>query len=176
MADFKKIAESIAASYDARSRIVKDIAGDTQKLLQTFREQREAMAVGLRDALSKSENLRKKDFNKMMEDILALQTERENNVQQILAEFSREEEGVAVRLRELLSRGEGIRIKDFKKIISRIRKEQEKRQKEVAGKASGALLDMQKEVSNMLGNFKKEREKMANEWREAITSMKAGKN
>jgi hypothetical protein len=168
MEDLKKIAEDIAASYDARARIVGEIADDTQRLLLVFREQRENMAKTLKETLANSENLRRKDFDKMMQDILATQEERERNVKQILDDFSKEEGDVARHLRKLLKRGDEVRVGDFKKTITKIRKKQEKRQKEVASKASSELVRMQREVSGMLDNFKKEREKMASAWSEAL--------
>lgn len=165
MADLKKIAEDIAASYDERVKIVRGIAEDTQGMLREFRERREEMAKELRDILAKSESLRKKDFNTMMEDIILRQAERENGVNQILADFRQEEEMVANQLKKLLQRGEKLRIKDFKKTIAHIRQDQERRSEEVQAKARTGLTLIQGEVAKMLATFKEEREKMAAEWK-----------
>jgi hypothetical protein len=166
MSDFKKIAEDIVHSYEARARIVGGIVDDTQDLLKSFRERREEMSKGLREVLAKSENLRKKDFNRMMEDILKTQAEREDNVKQMLADFRQEEEMVSGRFRKLLMRGEKIRLRDFKKIVSQIRQDQDERQKKVKDKTFSELSTMQNEVGIMLAQFKEEREKMSTAWKE----------
>lgn len=179
MTDLKKLAEDIVASYDARIKVVKDIVGDTQRMLQNFRARREEMSSDLRDGLAKNENLRKKDFDSMMQDILAVQEERESNVRQMLSDFEKEEGLVAGGLRKLLQRGEKIRIKDFKKILAKIRNEQEKREKETSKKVSSELKEMQEEVGGMLSGFKKEREKVASEWKNMVSELsqfKKGKN
>lgn len=171
MSDLKKVAEDIASAYDARVKIVKGIAEDTQSMLKGFRERREAMAKELQDVLAKSEHLRKKDFNIMMEGILLTQAGRENVVKQILADFRQEEEMVSGQLKKLLGRGEELRVKDFKRVLARIQKNQEERQKEVRGKASSELANMQSEVAKMLTNFKSEREKMSLEWRGMVVAL-----
>jgi len=171
MSGLKEIAENIVVSYDRRMRIVNSLAEDTRNLLQSFRERREAMAKELREVLAKSENLRKKDFNKMMEEILLTQAARENTVNQILADFRQEEETVSQQLRKLLLRGEAIRVRDFKKVLARIRREQEKRRKEAGEKASAEMAEIQKKVADMLAGFKSEREKMAAEWKKVTDTL-----
>ena len=165
MEDLKKIAEDIASSYDARIQIVKGIAENTQRMAQGFQAQREAMSNDLRNTLARSEHLRKKDFNKMMEDILHTQATRENSVKQMLLDFRGEEELISKSLRKLLLKGEKIRVKDLKNILSRIRDDQARSSKGTRERISTELVDMQNEVSEMLENFRKERERVASEWK-----------
>ena len=171
MPDLKKVAEDIANAYDARVKIVRGIAEDTQSMLKGFHERREAMAKELQDVLAKSEHLRKKDFTIMMQGILLTQAGRENTVKQILADFRQEEEMVSGQLKKLLGRGEELRIKDFKRVLARIQANQEERQKEVREKASSELANMQSEVATMLANFKNEREKMSSEWKNMVAAL-----
>ena len=105
----------------------------------------------------------------MMEDILIAQKTREENVKQMLADFQDEEMKVVEGLREMLKKGEKLRLKDFKKTLSKIREEQEIRQKETPGRINVELATMRSEVQEMLENFKKEREKVASEWKEMTT-------
>ena len=58
----------------------------------------------------------------MMADIVLKQNEREEQVRKMLADFRREEEMVAEKLRGLLQKGEGIRIKDFKEMMAEIKR------------------------------------------------------
>ena len=134
------------------------------------------MSQELKEALSQHESLRKKDFDKMMEDILIAQKTREENTKQMLADFQEEEMKVVEGLRGMLKRGENLRLKDFKKALTQIRKEQEIRQKETPGRINVELAAMRSEVQEMLENFKKERERVASEWKEMTTSMNQKRN
>ncbi|MBU3942587.1 hypothetical protein KKA24_01235 [Patescibacteria group bacterium] len=160
-----KIAKDIVASYEARIKIVRAVVEDTRNLLEEFKEKRERMGQELKEALSQHESLRKKDFDKMMEDILIAQKTREENVRQMLTDFQDQEMAVVNNLREMLKRGEKIRIKDFKGTLAKIRKEQEIREKETPTRVGEELIRMQSEIREMLENFKKEREKVASEWK-----------
>lgn len=171
MADLKNIVEGIVSSYDTRVKIVQSIVEDTEKLLAAFRERREEMSKGLKEALAKSEHLRKKDFDGMMNDILDVQAGRENKVKEMLGRFREEEETVARQLRKLLGRGEKIRIEDFKRMLAKIRHGEVKRQKETSKRVSGELAGMQEEVGKMLSEFKKEREKASAEWERMTSEM-----
>ncbi|MDP2966858.1 MAG: hypothetical protein Q8N87_00330 [bacterium] len=166
-----KIAQDIVASYEVRIKVVQAIAEDTKKLLEEFREKREKMGQELKGALSQHESLRKKDFDKMMEDILIAQKTREENVKQMLTDFQEEEIKVVESLREMLKKGEKLRLKDFKKTLSKIKEEQEIRDKETPGLINEELSRMRSEVQEMLENFKKEREKVASEWNGLTTLM-----
>ena len=164
-----QIAKDIVASYETRIKVIQAIAEDTKNLLEEFRQKRERMAQELKGALSQHESLRKKDFNIMMEDVLIAQKTREENVKQMLADFQDEEMKVVEGLREMLKKGEKLRLKDFKKTLAKIREEQEIRQKETPNQINEELSRMRSEVQEMLENFKKEREKVASEWKSLVT-------
>ncbi len=151
-------------SYDARTKFVNEIVEDTHKMLDGFRGKREEMSDNLREVLAKSESLRKKDFNTIMRDILLTQQKREENVKKMLADFREEETRVAEQLRELLKRGEKIRLADFKKTLGRIREDQVVREANAGEQIKAELARMQDEVHGMLETFKKEREGAASEW------------
>ncbi len=162
--NLKNLAEDIIASYDTRVKMVGEIVEDTHKMLDGFKGKREEMSDNLREVLAKSESLRKKDFNTMMQDILLTQHKREDNVKKMLADFREEEARVAEQLRELLKRGEKIRLADFKKTLGRIRKDQAVREANTGEQVRAELATMQSEVYKMLEAFKKEREGATSEW------------
>ena len=162
--NLKNLAEDIIVSYDSRVRLVGEIVEDTHKTLDEFRAKREEMNDNLREVLAKSESLRKKDFNAMMQDILLTQQKREENVKKMLADFREEEVRVAERLRELLKRGEELRLADFKKTLGRIREDQASREANTGEQVRVELATMQTEVYKMLEAFKKEREAATEEW------------
>lgn len=174
--NLKNIADEIVAAYDARVKIVGEIVEDTHKTIDGFREKREQMSQNLREALAKNESLRKKDFDYMMIDILAKQAEREKHVKNMLQGLHKEEKMVAEKLRELLSKGENIRIRDFKKMMADIRQEQENRSQETGDSISEELQKMREEVYAMLDTFKKERQSVASAWQEALSLFRGERN
>jgi len=111
-----------------------------------------------------------------MGDILITQSEREENVKKMLADFQEQEMAVVGNLREMLKGGEKLRLKDFKKTLAKIKTEQEVRERESPGRIRIELAQMQSEVKEMLENFKKEREKVASEWKEMTASMNQKRN
>lgn len=167
--NLKDIADDIIASYETRVKVVSGIVEDTHKMMDGFKEKRETMAKELREILAKCESLRKKDFDRMMADIVVRQNEREKQVREMLETFRQEEEMVAEKLKKLLTRGEEIRIKDFKKMMTDIRQEQEKKAKQTGESITGQLQDMRQEVHTMLDNFKKERQSVATAWHEMLS-------
>ena len=166
-----EIAKDIVASYEARINVVRAIVEDTRKLLEDFRNKREKMSQELREALAQHESLRKKDFDKMMGDIMLLQSEREENVKNMLADFENQETQVLGGLKVMLQRGEKLRLKDFKKTLAKIKGEQEARQKEAPERINEEVLRMRSDVQLLLENFKKEREKVASGWKEMTALM-----
>ena len=166
-----KIAQEIVDSYEARIRVIQGVAEETKSLLEEFKHRRERMSQELKAALAKHESLRGKGFDKMMEDILITQKNREDKVNQMLADFQDQEMTVVENLRAMLQKGEKLRLKDFKKTLAKIRGEQDIRQQETPHQISQELTHMQSEVKAMLENFKKEREKVATEWQTMVEQM-----
>lgn len=166
--DLKDLAKDLVASYNARVKIVGGIIDDTHKMIDDFREKREDMSKDLREALASRKSLRKKDFDRMMADIIAQQNKREEEVKQMLADFRKEEEMVADKLRNLLKKGEEVRIRDFKEMMADIRHAQEARTKETTRSISDELEKMRGEVYAMLDNFKKERYSVASAWHQML--------
>lgn len=166
--DLKNLAQDIVAAYDARVKIVGEIIKDTHQMMNGFKEKRENMSMELQEVLAKCESLRKKDFNRMMANIIVAQNKREKQVRKMLEDFREEEEMVAGKLKSLLKKGEKIRIKDFKKMMVDIKREQERIMAGTGKSIAEQVQEMQKEVHTMLDNFKKERQSVASAWNETI--------
>lgn len=167
--NLKDLARDIVVSYDARVKIVGEIIEDTHQMMSGFKERRDDMSMELQEVLAKCESLRKKDFDRMMANIIATQNRREEQVKKMLEDFRREEEMVAEKLKSLLKKGEKIRIKDFKKMMLDIKQEQERRVMGTGESIAKQVQEMQKEVHAMLDNFKKERQSVASAWNETIS-------
>ena len=174
--DLKDLAKDIIVAYDTRVKIVGEIIDDTQQMMANFKTKREQMAGELQKSLAKHESLRKKDFGLMMAEIISTQTKREEGVKETLENFRAEEEEVQEKLRNLLQKGEGIRIRDFKKMMVEIKQGQEKRIQTTDESVKNQLLKMQEEVHTMLDTFKTERQAVAGAWHEILINKKEYEN
>lgn len=163
--------EVILDSYKARVRIAESVIEDTNNVLNTFANKREAMSGMLKGALAKVASLRKKDFDGMMEAIIARQIQKEEYVKKVLGDFIGGERSVVGRLEKLLEKGNGVQIKDFKNILCKIKQDQETKVKETGNLVSEGLLKMQNETSVALASFQKLREDMTSEWQKAIRTL-----
>ena len=170
--EFKSLLENIIGSYEVRLVIIKEIVANTQKTLEEFRTKREEMSARLGEALSHSVNLRKKDFDGMIGEILNVQTEKEDNIKKMLTEFRQEEEDVLTKLKSLLDKqGDNLKIKNFKKTLGKIKEEQEKRSKNISQGVGSEIEKLRQELDEMLTHFKKERDEMALEWQNVVNKM-----
>jgi uncharacterized protein YukE len=153
---------------------VREVVQETHALLDRFRQERERMATELREMLAKSESLRRKDFNAMMGEILAAQQRREEGVKAMLQKFRGEEERVAEQFQQLLGRGGTLRLKDFKRTLVHLKAAQQRRSQDTAEAVHEQVSVMQEEVQGMLEAFKRERERMREEWARAASVTHAG--
>lgn len=167
--DLKDFAKDIIAAHDTRVKIVGEIIEDTHQMMANFKTKREQMAMELQKLLAKGESLRKKDFERIMVGIIDAHAKREEEVKEMLENFRREEEIVAEKLRNLLRKGEEVRIKDFKKMMVEIKQGQEKRIRATNESVTDQLQRMQEEVHAMLDNFKTERQSVASAWHEMLS-------
>lgn len=172
--DLRDLAEDIIIAHDTRVKIVGEIIDDTHRMMANFKTKREQMAVELQKLLAKGESLRKKDFERMMIDIIDVHAKREEEVREMLESFRREEEEVQEKLRNLLKKGEEVRIKDFKKMMTEIKHGQEKRIRATNESVTDQLQRMQEEVHTMLDNFKTERQSVASAWHQILGFFRTG--
>jgi len=142
--DMKNIVENILSSYEMRIQSIGAIFDTTHQLLQTFqdsfldtKQQREKLKAELRKNLAKNGSLRKKDFDRMMQDILSNQDRREEEVRELLNSYLNGQQEMAHSLRnnlakvkDALAKGEAQRAKEFQAVIKDILARQEKRKQE----------------------------------------------
>ena len=172
--NLKDLAKDIIAAHDTRVKIVGEIIDDTHRMMANFKTKREQMAAELQKLLAKGESLRKKDFERMMADIIDTHAKREEGVREMLENFRQEEEMVAEKLRSLLTKGEEVRMRDFKKMMIEIKQGQEKRIQATNESVTDQLQRMQEEVHIMLDNFKTERQSVASAWHQMLGLFRGG--
>lgn len=117
----------------------------------------------IKDALANGEGVEVKESQKLMVEILAQQDKRKQEVISKLKDFQKEQQEMAKRLLELLSKGRELRIKDLKSML----KEFDAEHKERRAKHEERKVEVQKrrgEVHGMLTEFKKKRKESIKSW------------
>lgn len=161
--------QEIIELYDRIVDRVVALKEETRERVKEFRKEQEQLQEKLKGKLAQAESLRKKDFDLLIKEIIEKRKQREKDVLLILEQFKQEEEEMAKGLRQLLGKGEEVRIKDFKRLLAKILARQEKRKSEVK-ELTRAATHIKEEVANMLEEFKKEREKMVATWQSLAAS------
>lgn len=144
--EMASLARQVIASYEARVSSVEQIIEATHEMLEAFRSQREAMRTRLREALARAASLRRRDFDAMMQGILARQEAREQAIKETMRDYLREQRALAAALREALARGEADRVGTVKEILGRI---------------TARRQEQEWEVRTLLAEFRKEQEQVA---------------
>lgn len=125
------LAREVIASYEAKVTSVGQIIEATHEMLEAFRRQREAMHTQLREALARAASLRRRDFDAMMQAILARQTEREGAVKETIRGYLTEQKTLATALKDALTGGEAEQIEATRGLLERIAARWEAREREV---------------------------------------------
>lgn len=154
--DFDNMMQGILSIQDEREKEVRSI-------FKNYLNEHKEMAVALRenlskvkDALAKGEAERIKEFQALIKEILAKQDERKNEVTSKLKEFQKEQQEVAKRLKELLAKGNQLRIRDLKSMLKEFKAQNKERIARQEERRDG--------VWSMLGDFKNERVGAAKNW------------
>jgi len=142
--DMSNVVGNMLSSYEMRIESIGAIFDTTHHLLQSFQEsfldtrlEREKINDQLREILARNESLRKKDFDRMMQDILSIQDRREEEVRELLNSYLNGQKEMAHSLRSNLAKvkdsvakGETQRAKEFQTVINDILSKQEERKQE----------------------------------------------
>ena len=128
----KDLTGEVIDSYEMRVETVSSLMRQTVQVLKNFQPQQEEMAEELKNILAKTEFLRKKDFDKMMEEIWGKRGEREKKLHKTLEDFLRDEREMIDELRKLLGSGEPMKMDDFTVFKERILDRQREREKKVS--------------------------------------------
>ncbi len=129
--EMARLSREVIASYEARVTSVGQIIAATHEMLETFRRQREAMHTQLREALAHAASLRRRDFDAMMQAILARQAEREGAVKETIRGYLTEQKTLATALKDALTGGEAEQISATRGLLETIAARWEAREREV---------------------------------------------
>jgi ferritin len=126
-----RLAREVIASFEARVSSVEQIIEATHEMLETFRSQREAVRAQLRETLARAASLRRRDFDAMMNWILAHQQEREKRVKDSMREYLQEQRALASTMREALEKSEAGRTESVRELLGGITARREAREQEI---------------------------------------------
>lgn len=128
--DLRTLADSVIDSYEIRVSTVNALMHQAYYFLKSFQMELDDMTFRLRDNLAKTESLRKKDFDRMISDVIERRCQSKEEVGQSLKLFQEQEKEMISRLRRIILKGSGSGLEDIEAIredISRRQKEREKR-------------------------------------------------
>ena len=129
--DLRELANSVIDSYEMRVRTVSTLMNQAYHFLKSFHVELEDMIVRVRDNLAKAESLRKKDFDRMISDIIERCQQREGEAKQSLKLFQEQEEEMISRLRKIILRGNQSSLEDIKAIKEDMYRRQKEREKKI---------------------------------------------
>lgn len=147
--DFDNMMQGILSTQDERE-------SEVRNLLNGYIKEQKNVAHALREnlgkfkeSLNKGEAERVKEFKALIKEILEKQEEKKKEVTFMLKGFQKEQKVLALRLKKLLTKGRELRIKDLKSMLREFKTKHNKR--------LAHQVERKKEVSHLLGEFKKER-------------------
>jgi translation initiation factor 1 (eIF-1/SUI1) len=122
---------------------------EAEQSFKLFQGEEEEMIVRLRDIIFSGNSSSLDDIEAIREDILRRQKMREKKIVKSLKCFQVEQEELRVALKKLLSKGENVKIKDFKTMINALRVQQS---------------DHNTDMIRMLEEFDVVRDKVQTQW------------
>jgi bacterioferritin (cytochrome b1) len=145
--DFDNLMEKVWARRREKEKKVSDI-------LDSFLKGQEEMVAWLRKVIADG-NIGLEEFRLLSQNFITRQKQAEGELSRMLRELHLEQEELGTGLKQLLQKGEKVRIKNFKAMIKAIQLRQEGRQDEV-GKMLDELWGVDEEV--------------ATQWRKVVSS------
>ncbi|MFA5805921.1 MAG: hypothetical protein WC879_14890 [Melioribacteraceae bacterium] len=150
---FENGIQSMSSIFDDTKQLIEFI----QDSFFDVKQEREKINIALRENLAQNNSLRRKDFDSMVKDILAIQDESEKEAKNLLKNYLNEQKELSHSLTANLDKfrnacinGESREIKKLHALIRQILSKQEERKNEVTSK----LKEFQKEQQNITSQFK----------------------
>jgi len=173
VAGTKTVIGEIINSYQRRVEAISALTQQTVQILEDGRHQKDEIFGELRDILARTESLRKRDFDKMMEEIRGKRSQREKEVRQALEDFVRAERNMINELRQSLQRKENGTIDEFVAWKEKILESQQEREGTLTHLLRSYHLE-QEELSATLRNLlRKGRRVRTRQFKDMIKGLRA---
>jgi len=167
--DFDLMMQDILSAQEERERQVREglntYLAEQREMIHTLGDN----LAKFKDALAGGEAHRVKEFQALIQEILAKQDERKNEVTSQLKEFQKQQQELAKTLKELLAKGRELRIKDLKRMLGEF---QARRQERLAGQG-----ERRRDVRDILEELKNDRLVAGRNWldmHKKMTQARAG--
>jgi molecular chaperone DnaK (HSP70) len=155
--DFDNMMQGVLSTQDKREKEVRNLLNsylnEQKEMVRALKENLEKF----KDSLAKGEIQRVKEFQNMINKIIAGQEKRKEEVTSKLKAFQKEQKEMAKRLKGLLVKGKMLRIKDLKSMLRGLKTQNRER--------IVCQEERRKEVRRRLSDFKKERLEATRHWR-----------
>lgn len=146
--------------FDGRMILIRKVVEEVDGIMEEYRDTRESAIKDLENILAKK-SLRHTDFADMINDLMEMQSNREEEVRKILRAFMKETEQIASKLENLLKKPD---VQEFKRFIAKVREEQRRKKIEIGKMIEQQLDDTQHNMQAFLEEFKNERVTLNLEW------------
>ncbi len=147
--DFDRMMEVISSHLDRNEKEIRELSQQyLQEQTRLIHQLREGLS-DFKDALIAGQNDKLKELQKFIRKILNRQDENKNEVASRIKEFERGQQQTSEMLRDLLAKGEELRIQDFKAMLAEFKRQRAER---IAGREQRC-----REVKDMLGEFNAKR-------------------
>jgi len=146
--DFDHLLEDIVLKNLDKEKKVNEV-------LESFQKVEEEMVAKLRNILAGAEKIKLSEFRSLSKEILERLDRREEEVGDVLRSFHIEQEELAAGLRNLIEKGDHIKVKDFKMMTEGLRIRQ---------------LVRESEIGKLLSDFGKVREEVKLRWGKVLES------
>jgi hypothetical protein len=147
--DFDRMMDIISSYAEQSEQEVRQLSrkylGEQTKLVRQLRESLQEF----RDALTEGRAEKVREIQILIREILSKQDECRNKVTSKLEQFQQGQRQTSKMLKELLAKGEKLRIRDFKGMLAEFKKQRRKRET--------CREQRRRQVRDMLGRFKAER-------------------
>ena len=127
--DLRELANSILDSYEMRVKTVSGLMAQAYHFLRSFQVEFEEMMVQVKTNLARSESLRKKDFDRMIGDVVQRLQDSDGEAEKSFRVFHGQEQEMIGRLRNVLLDGAGSSLTDIKAIREDILERQKERER-----------------------------------------------
>ncbi len=147
--DFDRMMNTISSHLDQSEQAVKDLSQDYLTEQTRLVHQLHEGLTSFTDALLQGQSQKAKEGQTLIREILSRQDESKIEVTSRLKEIQQGQEQTSKMLKDLLTKGEALRIRDFKAMLGEFKRQRNKR---IAGHEQ-----RRREVQEMLNEFKARR-------------------
>ena len=144
--DFDRMMSGLMARRNSREE-------EAERVFENFQKEEREMIGRLRNVIESGGRSNPEDMEIIKEDILKRQKERETGILQAMKRIQLEQEELKAALKNLLEKGETVKLKDFKLMLKSLKVQQRVRNNQV-----GRILD----------DLDRVRERVRNQWQTAV--------